>query len=125
MFPFRSHQDLHRSIIRPERCRFRGAAVIVETLGDALNHGWRVHMRCLDNGMEGLKHKRECGLRMTLDLATLVASRGRAFPIALLSERLRCPSCGCRRVTVMFEPDAGDTRSLAALGRPKTGRGYR
>ena len=37
--------------------------------------GWRVHMRCLDNGMEGLKHKPECGLRMTLDLATLVATR--------------------------------------------------
>jgi hypothetical protein len=101
------------------------APVIVETLGEALNHGWRVHMRCLDDGMEGLKRKRECGLRMTLDLATLVATRGRSFPVALLSERLRCPSCGCRRVTVMFEPDAGDTRSLAAMGRPKTGTRYR
>ena len=92
---------------------------LVETLGEALNHGWRVHMRCLDNGREGLKHKRECGLRMTLDLGTLVATRGRAFPLALLSERLRCPSCGCRRVTVVFEPDAGDAHSLAAIGRRK------
>ena len=93
--------------------------VLVETLGEALNHGWRVHMRCLDNGREGLKHKRECGLRMTLDLGTLVATRGRAFPLALLSERLRCPSCGCRRVSVLFEPDAKDSRRFAAMGMPK------
>ena len=58
-----------------ESRRKGGAVVLVETLGEALNHGWRVHMRCLDNGMEGVKHKRECGLRMALDLATLVATR--------------------------------------------------
>ena len=98
--------------------------VMVETLGEALNHGWRVHMRCLDNGMEGLKHKTECALRMTLDLATLVATRGRGFPIALLSERLRCPSCGCRRVSVMFEPDAKDGRSISAMGRGKRSGSY-
>ena len=101
-----------------------GAVVLVETLGEALNHGWRVHMRCLDNGMEGLKHKRECGLKMTLDLATLVATRGRTFPVALLNERLRCPSCGCRRVSVMFEPDAQDTRGLGAIGRGNRSGGY-
>ena len=98
--------------------------VIVEKLGEALNHGWRVHMRCLDDGMEGLQHKRNCGLRMSLDLATLVATRGRAFPLMLLSERLRCPSCGCRRVSVMFEPDARDPRRLSAVGQPKRADGY-
>ena len=65
--------------------------VLVETLGEALNHGWRVHMRCLDNGMEGLKQKRECGLRMTIDLATLVATRGRAFPVALPKRKATLP----------------------------------
>lgn len=99
-------------------------AVLVETLGEALNYGWRVHMRCLDDGREGLKHKRRCGLRMTLDLATLVATRGRAFPMALLSERLRCPSCGCRRVSVVFEPDAGDTSGLSVLGTAQRTRGF-
>jgi hypothetical protein len=93
--------------------------MVVETIGEALQLGWRVHMRCLDNGREGLKHKKECGLRMTLDLATLVATRGRVFPIALLSEWLRCPSCGCRRVPVMFEPDAQNTWRYSAMGNAK------
>lgn len=76
----------------------------IESLGEAFSHGWRIHMRCLDNGREGLKHKRECGYRKELDLETLVATRGRDFPIARLAERLRCPRCGCRRVGVMFGP---------------------
>lgn len=59
-------------------------------------------MRCLDDGMEGLKHKRECGNRTELDLETLVCTRGRDFPIARLADRLRCPRCGSRRVGVMF-----------------------
>ncbi len=86
----------------------------VETLGEALNYGWKVHMRCLDDGMRGLKHGRCCDLRMELDLATLVCTRGRDFPIANLAERLRCPRCGCRRIQVAFEPDAKDTRRYAA-----------
>jgi hypothetical protein len=80
--------------------------VSVETLGEAWSLGWRVHMRCLDDGMRGLKHKRECGARLELDMQTLVCTRGRDFPVARLGERLRCPRCGCRRVGVMFDPPA-------------------
>ena len=80
--------------------------VSVETLGEAWSLGWRVHMRCLDDGMRGLKHKRECGTRRELDMPTLVCTRGRDFPVAHLAERLRCPRCGCRRVAVMFDPPA-------------------
>src|SRR5215207_3845998 len=59
-------------------CRkMNGCRVVVETLGEALNHGWRVHMRCLDDGMRGLKHMRECGFKTDLDLRTLVCTRGR------------------------------------------------
>jgi hypothetical protein len=61
-------------------------------------------MRCLDNGMEGYKHKRECGYRAELDLKTLVCTRGRAFPLALLASRLKCPRCGCPQVAVLFDP---------------------
>ena len=43
----------------------------IETLGEAWNLGWRLHMRCLDS-REGLKHKRECDHRAELDLHTLV-----------------------------------------------------
>jgi hypothetical protein len=76
----------------------------VETIGQAWNASWRLTMRCLDNGMEGLKHKRECGFRTALDMQTLVCTRGRDFPLARIAERLRCPRCGCRRVAVMFGP---------------------
>jgi hypothetical protein len=67
-------------------------------------------MRCLDDGMRGLKHERECGFQAELDMGTLVATRGRDFPLAGIAERLRCPRCGCRRVAVVFEtPTIGKT----------------
>jgi hypothetical protein len=88
----------------------------VETLGDANSFSWGVRIRCLWNGREGLKHKRECGFRAELDMQTLVCTRGRGFPLARLADRLRCPRCGCRQVVVIFEPPA--TREVvAARGR--------
>jgi hypothetical protein len=47
---------------------------------EAWNLSWQVHIRCLDDGREGLKHKRQCGYRTELDLKTLVCTRGRDFP---------------------------------------------
>ena len=61
-------------------------------------------MRCLENGMQGLKHKRECGYRCELDMETLVCTRGPDFPLARIADRLRCPRCGCRRIAVLFGP---------------------
>ena len=46
---------------------------------------------------------RECTYRRELDMETLVCTRGRAFPVARLESRLRCPRCGNRRMAVMFE----------------------
>jgi hypothetical protein len=94
----------------------------IETLGEAWNAGWALRMRCLDDGMEDLKHKRECGFRSALDLLTLVATRGRDFPIARIAERLRCPPCGCRRVAVMFAPSS-DGSANYAIARPHPTRG--
>jgi hypothetical protein len=82
----------------------------IETLGEA----WSVHVRCLDDGMEGLKHKRECGYRKELEMETLVCTRGRDFPLARIAERLRCPRCGCRRVSVMFGPPLTPMLNAAA-----------
>jgi len=76
----------------------------VETIGEAWNLSWQVHVRCLDDGREGLNHKRRCDYRTDLDLKTLVCTRGRDFPLARVAERLRCPGCGCRDVSVMFSP---------------------
>lgn len=79
----------------------------VETLGQAYSCDWQVHMRCLDDGMRGLKHRRECGYRTDLDMKTLVATRGRDFPIGRLAQMLRCPKCGCREINVLFKPPSG------------------
>ena len=68
-------------------------------------------MRCLHDGKEGLKHRRDCNFRRELDLETLVCTRGRAFPIGRLAERLRCPRCGCRRVAVVFGPPGRSRRA--------------
>jgi hypothetical protein len=78
--------------------------VSVETLGEAWSLSWQVHMRCLEDGRDGMKHRKPCGYRKYLDLETLVCTRGRDFPIARIAERLRCPRCGCREVSVMFNP---------------------
>ena len=77
----------------------RGAAMPVETLGEAWNFSWRLHMRCLDDGREGLKHERECGYRTELDMQTLVCTRGRDFP---LSSDRRSPS-----LSPMWLPPSG------------------
>lgn len=76
--------------------------------------GWRINMRCLDDGREGLKHKRECGFRTALDMQTLVCTRGRDFPIARIAERLRCPRCGSREVAVMFSAPANPNAAAGA-----------
>src|ERR1700760_1699764 len=88
-----------------------------ETLGEAWNWGWRITMRCLDDGREGLKHRKCCNYRLELDLRTLVCTRGRDFPLVKLSGCLRCPNCGCRDVAVMFSTP-GNSGSLA-LGVPR------
>jgi hypothetical protein len=80
----------------------------VETIGVANAAGWRIHMRCAWGRREGLKSIRECKYRKALDLETLVCTRGRDFPLSRLEACLRCPSCGSRRVTVMFEPPGGE-----------------
>ncbi|RVJ38498.1 hypothetical protein CN180_22190 [Sinorhizobium medicae] len=44
-------------------------------------------------------------------MLTLVATRGRDFPMAMLASRLRCPRCGSRMVSVVFMPPSeGDRR---------------
>jgi hypothetical protein len=92
---------------------FSWSVLAVETLGEAWNLSWQIHVRCLDDGREGLKHKRECGYRKTLDLETLVCTRGRNFPVARIAERLRCPRCGGREMSVMFSPPQNPQLSAA------------
>lgn len=79
----------------------------VETLGEALQAGWRVRARCAFGKRDGLKSIRECNRTVELDLGSLAWTRGRNFPLARLGDRMMCPDCGSRKVTVTFEPPAG------------------
>lgn len=90
----------------------------VETLGEAWNLSWEIHVRCLDDGRDGMKHKPPCGFRKFLDLETLVCTRGRSFPIARIADRLRCPRCGCRHIAVVFNPPGNPQIDAVAAARP-------
>ena len=74
----------------------------VETLGDAHAAGWRITVRCAWGPRDGMKRARECVHGAELDLETLIWTRGRDFPLALLDSRLKCPRCGSRRVRLAF-----------------------
>lgn len=53
----------------------------------------------MDNGNSAAK----CVNQGEVDLETLVWTRG-DIPISLLLERIKCPRCDNRRVTLMFTP---------------------
>jgi hypothetical protein len=44
----------------------------------------------------------ECRYREELDMATLVWTRGKGFPLSRLESRLRCPQCGSRDVVLLI-----------------------
>jgi hypothetical protein len=77
---------------------------MISTIGEALDHGWRISARCARGKREAMKSIRECIASVDIDLETLVWTRGREFPLDSLSARLKCPRCGSRRVRVLFHP---------------------
>lgn len=72
----------------------------VETIRQ-LERGLEGH-RCAAGRRQGLKSIPECLHQKALDLETMVWTRGRDFPLAWKQERLRCPRCGSRRVTLIY-----------------------
>jgi hypothetical protein len=73
-------------------------------------------MRCAWGNRDGMKSVRQCTYRYDLDMQTLVATRGRDFPLSRLETRLRCPRCGSRRVVVVFDvPSQPNSRTEAAV----------
>ena len=76
----------------------------VETLSDALAAGWRVHARCVDGVVDNTRSRAKCRHQAELNLETLVWTRGRNMPLAGLRERMMCPRCGNRRVSLIFDP---------------------
>jgi len=78
--------------------------MVVETLGEALAAGWRVHVRCLEGVVDNTRSKAKCHYQAELSLETLVWTRGRNMSLAGLRERMMCPRCGNRRVNLIFDP---------------------
>jgi transcription elongation factor Elf1 len=76
-----------RSDIRPN-------VAMVETLLDVLHAGARLYVRCLAKGGK-------CDQHFEMDVKTLIWTRGRRFLVSALSQRLRCPHCGSRKVRVV------------------------
>jgi DNA-directed RNA polymerase subunit RPC12/RpoP len=92
--------------------------MVIETLGDAFTHSVTVELACAEGKGDGLKKHRECIFRHQLDMMTLVCTRGRDFPIAMLKDRMRCPRCGSRKVRILFNVlGNGDRRQGAGYGR--------
>ncbi len=85
----------------------------VETLGEMLDLGWKAHARCAWGKGDGMKSIPECVYGAELDLATLVWTRGRDFPMDSLASRLKCPRCGARRVRVAFSAPAASEKMNA------------
>ncbi len=79
----------------------------VTTLGEAWRLGWRVRARCFwmapSAKSKDERGQIQCDTSAELDMKTLVWTRGEMFPLAQLESRLKCPRCGARRVTVVFE----------------------
>ena len=74
----------------------------IETLGDAYDARRGVRVRC---GRENPRISRaaRCDFEGTLDMTTLVCTRGRGFPLARLASRLRCPRCGDMHIKILFD----------------------
>ena len=83
---------------------------MASTLGEAHDLSWRIRVRCTFGGREGMKSVRSCLMTYELDMMTMLFTRGRDFPLAMLASRLRCPRCGSRSVAVFFEPPANAGR---------------
>lgn len=75
----------------------------IETLGQAMDASWRLRTRCSLGKQVGMKRIAECRYGGDLDLPSLVWTRGRDFPLSRLESRLKCPRCGARQVTVLFD----------------------
>jgi hypothetical protein len=86
----------------------------IETLGDAYQAGWGVRMRCSRGDHVGIVRIDRCGFDATLSMETLVATRGRRFPLARLAQRLRCPNCGGERIQVAFDIPSGALPAFVA-----------
>ena len=58
--------------------------------------------KCIDGRVEQTHSTRKCHYTKELNLETLVWTRGRKMPLSDLKDR--CPQCGGRRISIIFDP---------------------
>lgn len=75
-----------------------------QTLGAAFLAGLRPHARCQRGKRSGPVKQEPCGYAATLDLESLIWTRGAKFPCWRLAQRLRCPRCGGMSVELAWLP---------------------
>src|SRR5271169_6288493 len=107
--PFRSRRTLDSAVLCSQSVLMQ-----VETLGEALAGGWRVHARCLGGTAEYTRSAAKCHHQAELNLETLAWTRGRNMSLSGLRERMMCPRCGNRRVNLIFEPPPVAKRTTAS-----------
>ena len=88
----------------------------VESLGEAITAGWRVHARCLGGVVDNTRSRAKSHYQAELSLETLVWTRGRSMPPAGLRDRMMCPKGGNGRVNLGVEPPPIATRVPVAQG---------
>lgn len=86
---------------------------MIATLGEAHDLGWQLRVYYRGGKGEAMKKHRGCTAYINMDVATLVWTRGRDFPISNLDSRMRCPRCRSRRVMIAFQPPANEGRKRA------------
>lgn len=86
----------------------------VETLGEAWEAGWSVSAVCHGGMIDlGPKSHKKCDWKHELDMPTLLAAKGRKFPVCDLAMKVRCPRCGILGLRLMFYVPTGVDRKVA------------
>src|ERR1700729_1556635 len=83
---------------------FSNCSHAYQTLGDAMTAGWRVHAKCIDGRVDQTRSTRKCHYMRELNIEMLVWTRGGKMPISDLKDRMMCPQCGGRRISIIFDP---------------------
>ena len=91
----------------------------IATLNDIWTQSIRLRARCSRRRRPGMKAVPECTYQLELDVETLVCTRGRAFPVSMLPDRLKCPRCGWARMTVVYDFPRQPQLNAAAFGRER------
>lgn len=86
----------------------------MSTLGDAWTHGWEISVFC-EGGIEpGPRKHKHCDFKYDIDMLTMLITRGRAFPLCDLPNKMRCPRCGLLGLKMFYYvPGGRDEKKVA------------